>query len=62
MAAEARAGKKVVRLCGADVPIDTSDNEEVEALERAGIVLELVPGVLGTAGTEFSRSEIGYKP
>lgn len=58
LVAEAYAGKKVVRLCGADVPV-ARDNDEVEALVEVGIV-ELVPGVVLAAGPESGLRERGH--
>jgi uroporphyrin-III C-methyltransferase/precorrin-2 dehydrogenase/sirohydrochlorin ferrochelatase len=50
LVAASRAGKKVVRLKGGDPFIFGRGGEEVEALNEAGIQVEVVPGVSSALG------------
>ena len=44
------AGKNVVRLKGGDPSIFGRANEEIEAVQRAGIAVEIIPGVTAASG------------
>ncbi len=56
MVREARSGRRVVRLKGGDATIFGRLNEEIAALDRAGIAWEIVPGI--TAGIA-AAAELG---
>jgi uroporphyrin-III C-methyltransferase/precorrin-2 dehydrogenase/sirohydrochlorin ferrochelatase len=50
MIALARRGRRVVRLKGGDPLIFSRSSEEIEACRRAGIPLEVVPGITAAQG------------
>lgn len=54
MLAYAEAGKRVVRLKGGDPMIFGRANEEISALQQAGIPVEVVPGVTAALGAASS--------
>jgi uroporphyrin-III C-methyltransferase/precorrin-2 dehydrogenase/sirohydrochlorin ferrochelatase len=60
LVAEARTGRNVVRLRGADGPAGVRDSEEAEALIAAGMVVELVPGVALAAGRNSAAPGDGH--
>jgi len=52
----ARAGKNVVRLKGGDISLFARGGEEIAGLERAGIAVELVPGVTAASAAAASAA------
>lgn len=47
---EARSGKKVLRLKGGDVAFFSNVLDELEALVKAGIPFEIIPGITAASG------------
>lgn len=54
MVREAKAGKRVVRLKGGDPLIFGRATEEIEACRKAGIAVEIVPGISAAQGAAAS--------
>lgn len=51
---EAKAGKKVVRLKGGDVSLFARAGEEITALQREGISVDVIPGVTAASAAAAS--------
>jgi uroporphyrin-III C-methyltransferase len=56
MIVAARAGKTVIRLKGGDIGLFARGGEEIAGLERAGLTVELVPGVTAASAAAASAA------
>ncbi len=56
MIGAAQAGKSVVRLKGGDISLFARGGEEISGLQRAGIEVELIPGVTAASAAAASAA------